>query len=228
MRLSIVMATRRDKDLLHKCIKSLNDKAKGAVELILGMDYDAVVPVDRSKYNNLSIITVLREQSDNMTEDYYNMLARVTSGDMIMPFTDDATMLTRHYDLILEKALKPYPMFLGDTKNNMRRKDEPFASFPVISRQSVELLGWFMFPYFRAWDTDKLTYSIYKQAGLVVDCQKVVIRHNWGVEDEAHVKMKRVYAEDVSGKGCAPVVVTKEVQMLRKYSSLINKSNGSV
>jgi hypothetical protein len=222
MSLSIVMATRGRPDSLSKCLHSLDANAVGDIEVILGMDYDAPVPVDHSLYPKLNILTFLRYQSDNMTEDYLNIMARMAKGTMIMAYTDDAVMLTNGYDRILADKLSKKALFLGDTKDNMREvHGNNFTSFPVISRESIDLLGWFMFPYYRAWSADKLTYSIYDDAKLVVDCLDVVSHHNWGVDDTAHSKMKRIFSEDMLEKGVAPVDVTKYVHLLSSFNKMI-------
>lgn len=107
-------------------------------------------------------------------------LAKKASGEFIFIINDDIEMLSLGWDDIAYKVLSSFQdgIVYGKTHDNScdKERTSEYASFPIVSKKSVEILGYFMHPDYYSLGGDVHLWRIYHSLNRVVDVP-VFIRH---------------------------------------------------
>jgi hypothetical protein len=107
-------------------------------------------------------------------------LARQATGKYILILNDDTEIQTYLWDANAWDVLEQYPdgIVYGYTDCNSADKEgsAEYASFPIVSKKSVDILGYFMHPAFTSLGGDVHLWRIYNELGRVVDTG-IQIRH---------------------------------------------------
>lgn len=142
--ISILCPTRGRPEWLARMVQSVRDTSSG-VEVCCYVDED-----DGAYQDYLKTEGVLFHQGPRLTHsDYYNKLAELASGDLLMMAGDDAIYRTPGWDAMVEEAFAACPdkilMVHGD---DLGPNGKVFATHPIISRRWVDIVGRFTPPYF--------------------------------------------------------------------------------
>lgn len=129
--ISVLVPSRRRAVMLENSLRSLGNKD---IEILVYVDND---DPQISGYISLSsdIVTILIGKRYGYTQlhEYYNALARLSKGDWLMLWNDDALMQTDNWTETLHTPLMPEVInFDSNPMNNL---------FPLISRQMYETMG---------------------------------------------------------------------------------------
>ena len=210
-KISILIPTRHHVKLLKKSIDSLvlNSKYPDRLEILLAIDEDDVESKSFIYYDHGLGVRVERcvtSRRDGVVPYYNNLINRFT-GDVVMVWSDENIMHTRHWDKILHKQVgkKRWKIWMGrafdyaEEKGNLRSRSgnpitgKPFACFPILSREVINILGYVMPVKFRVWGSDLYLDSLMTHVGRVIEMNKIEIETAL-VDKEARWK---TYHEDV-------------------------------
>jgi hypothetical protein len=194
--LSIIVPTRDSVQNLEKLF--LTSIAKNTyninnIELVFVADKDDDTTI-HFLHNNKFIKAlkfvkiIIREQSNNITKDYYNTGAKQSTGFFVMVGADDIQITTPLYDKILEKMKhgiiqkegsgKKYFLLVQTTGCSVVG-DAGACPFPIITRDSINLLGYFLAPeIIPGWGPDWYIHKIYNTLHKVaLPATPINIRH---------------------------------------------------
>jgi len=145
--ISILLPTRKRKTALEQSVKSLLSLAdNGAnIEFVIAVDKD---DSDTENYvKGKKFINLLKKYktSENILTFeplgylnlyvYVNECAKMSQGNQLMFWNDDAEMLTKGWDTIIDKNAN----YFGCLRMPCVNMNHPFALFPIIPRKWLEL-----------------------------------------------------------------------------------------
>ncbi len=184
---SLLLNSRKRAQLLLGLFDNLVEKTENLndIEVLVNFDSDDVESL--RFMSNLSAVqhpinTVLKFEfcyRDQQLTKSYNKMASFSSGDFLFVMNDDARIETQNWDTISYPILKEFGNIVyGRTTCNSvdHHPSLQYASFPIISRNGYESLGFFLPEELPTLGGDVLIYRIYEEAKKVVDVP-VHLRH---------------------------------------------------
>jgi hypothetical protein len=166
---SIVLPSRERPDVLETLLQSLQATTAdlGAIECLVAFDKDDKSTADRvHEFTCRFLFTefVPCDRQDNLSEGYYNRLARMAKGRFIQVMNDDCRFLTPQWDSLAIPAMEAYAAQFPDRVAYGKCDDglgTGYACFPTLTREAVESLGWFFHPEFRTWAADIHLHAVF-------------------------------------------------------------------
>lgn len=130
--ISLLIPSRGRVSMLRENIQSWKDRH---VEILVAIDDDDPQKDEYFYIRGISVYIMERHGYQNLHE-YYNFLAKASSGDWLMLGNDDATMLTKNWTnkILQEDAKIPQVLNVWNERDNL---------FPIISRAWYEATGHF-------------------------------------------------------------------------------------
>lgn len=208
VRISVLIPTRHRLVELRKCLDNLADLADRPqdIEVILGIDIDDV-DSRAFQYRRMKIKQVLFEKREEGVVGYFNGL-KDFSGDVCWVYSDENILHTKHWDSIILKFYDSLPMkiwmaktfdyVLGEDKNGkyMGVAHSPvthkrFGCFPIITKETVQTLGYIYPPYFRFWGADSTYDSIMKTVGRSLEINEIQVQTEWIGSDSKKAKYQQ-------------------------------------
>jgi hypothetical protein len=129
--ISVLVPSRRRAVMLAESIRSLGTED---IEILVYVDND---DPQMDGYISLTsdIVTILIGKRYGYTQlhEYYNTLARLSKGDWLMVWNDDAEMMTPGWTKLLHRPIQPEVINFDTNKQN--------NLFPLISRQMYQAMG---------------------------------------------------------------------------------------
>lgn len=192
MDFSLIFATRSRIDLLEGLFKSLaaTTTVPSLVEVMPIIDdddfqtHESVGKLTRM-LPNFRVSFKSRPRSKMLNEDYINWGARHSNGKYIFILNDDVIFKIPNWDrLSFEKlnsylADKPDGVVYGLTDDGMDQlrveQKLQYTGFPIISRESLEALGYAMHPSFSSWGADIDLFSVYEGVDRICDLKSEVL-----------------------------------------------------
>lgn len=218
MKFTFILPTRGKFEDLVKSVYSFINSAKNRenVDFLIVIDID---DEDRSKIesvfkdDNVKVLVTLR--SNNWCNDYVNWACYKSTGDIVGIITDDVEMETYHWDQIIIDKIKDREHFLIDCFDSTHEdEDASFPRFPMISRKSIETIGFFFYPQVRMWPADKIIFNLYNACELVVECHDVKLTHyHLPNNDISKTRFWNIFQEDIAN-GTLPVNIAREKWLL--------------
>ena len=112
MNFSLIFPTRERPELLTNLLQSLDDNTsnKKEVEILIAKDKCDETDVWSivKKFDKLNISVYEVDRSTNFSRDYYNFLARQSSGNFIWALNDDVEFPQKFWDITLNSELELY------------------------------------------------------------------------------------------------------------------------
>lgn len=145
MKISVLIPSRGRPSYLDAAISSIFDKAldPGNVEVVVKLDagddeyfkYQSMLDRPAIQDRRKNILVVLSKRGSGYKDNgrFYNECAAVSSGEYLIPFVDDAVILTNTWDQALIQACTGKEFFVGHGKVKDNFQDYAW-SFPVIPR----------------------------------------------------------------------------------------------
>jgi len=189
---SLILNSRNRVELLRNFFYSVLDKTSN-IE-----DIEILVSFDNDDYNSLNFINhiftnphhqswcddiayVLKYEfifRNRNLHERINNLAKKAIGKYIVLLNDDVEFLTPNWDLIytkLEDSSFPYK-YISTKCNSADHGPEPYSSFPIISRNTVDKLGCLIPEEAVGLGGDVLIYRIFAKYGYIIDSD-ITFRH---------------------------------------------------
>lgn len=148
-KISVILPTRNRTTGLNLSIKSLINRAADPkiLEILLAFDLDDYIGLAFFNENlkqwiidegcDLKILISPRLGYLHLNE-YCNMLAKISKGDWIMMWNDDAIMDTDNWDQHIIKYTDQFKILSVITHN-----EHPNTIFPIVPKEYVQILGFF-------------------------------------------------------------------------------------
>lgn len=184
---SLLLNSRKRPQLLFDMINNIVEKTSNLddIEVLVNFDSDDIWSLrfiaDLSSIEH-PINKILKFEfrfRDHQLTKSYNRLASFSSGEFLFVMNDDARIETDNWDALSYPILKEFgPISYGRTSCNSvdHHPTLKYASFPIISRQGYECLGFFLPEELPTLGGDVLIYRIYEDANKVVDIP-INLRH---------------------------------------------------
>lgn len=158
---SIVIPTKGRNPGLKNSIDSIISNSLNTEKLEIFLIYDKGDDLTKGVINELKlkykkIITIIEVNIDydnrNMSRDYLNPSALKANGKYIIGLGDDTLLITKHWDFILKEAIEE---FLTDKPDRIayvtiddeaprQRKLYSYCAFPLLTRETVQVLDGYM------------------------------------------------------------------------------------
>lgn len=172
MKISFVIPSRNRQTLLKNCIDSIfntSDKPENIDVLVIGdnddTSYDKFEP-----RNNVTLIQ--RERSVWWQRDYNNFGHSQTKGDLLWGLNDDCEIVTEKWDTILVNLVKDIynqqkdkiayiGMLDGTHREFSKHSHQSSCCFPILTRETFNVLECFMPEEIHMWGGDVALYEIF-------------------------------------------------------------------
>ena len=179
-KISLLCPTRGRGNKLQSLCENLMDTCKSVRnwEIVFIWDTDDLITTQwlgycRSAFAGMNMRVMCREHSDNLSEDYFNWAIRsgVARGRLYWVVGDDVRMMTGEWDRVVIDGVEEYyrdkPDRIGlcfardlhpTDKSNIGYE---WGCFPILTKETVECLGWFFPKEFVTWEADVIMAKIF-------------------------------------------------------------------
>lgn len=204
-RYAIVIPSRKRTNLLAHCLASIDEhtKYKDRTVIFLEIDEDdkETIQYIENRKNPIKIFAYAHDRTDYLS-GYYNKGAMEVCGVdnwFVWGFNDDAEILTKNWDQILNETITEHRMFKPDGIDYIftnvfdgKSTIDNFCPFPLISTKCIRLLGFLLPPEIYTHGADIALYDIYKDLCIPsVLKTSIQIAHN-SINDMTHGEMLKI------------------------------------
>lgn len=182
---TIVLCSRKREKYLIDCLNHIEQNSKSNLEVLIGCDIDDtryldLAPKLEQQYGFAKFVFRTRMFS---IQDYLNFLALSSNSKYVFGINDDVNIISKCWDINAIQILESENAYYGLTgDNSIDRVSKDYSGAPIIAREAIKKLGWFMEPRYANHGSDVVTYRIYKEAGKIADLSQIVkwdhILHN--------------------------------------------------
>ena len=204
-KISILLPTRERPELVTKSIVSLLGNAKDPtrIEVLIAIDDDDIVSQHFFKSNawydvanafpgtQFDVFQTQRYGYLGLFR-YVNFLAKQSTGDFLMFWNDDATMLTEDWD----KSIDANKDYFGLLRMPCINHQHPFALFPIIPRKWVDLFGCVSLVNHSDW----WIYNVCKPIGRVKDIPVDVFHNRADITGENNDEVYKTNSYALDGR----------------------------
>lgn len=229
IKFSLITPLRNQHDLFETLMHTLKNSTENPkeVEVLICVDDDDIPTINKTetwkeKYTFTNLEFFIVKRSEHFTRDYVNFLAKKAQGRFVMNINADSEFVTHHWDDRIYKAMDKACQSSGDevwmglVKDGLRRDGEDklfpnFSCWPLVSKSSIDFLGYFLDERFKIWGPDHFIVQPYRRLNRLVSLTHVLIDHN-SVHSGKRVSdgnFERFHKIDTEN----PFVLTEEVVM---------------
>jgi hypothetical protein len=237
---------------LHKLVESVFGLAKDpdSVELILMYDSDDPETEDyinlrKEKLpnivgNKVQITPEMRQAGLNIHDLFFNPAARLARGKYVWGTGNDVEIRTQDWDVILEEGIEE---FLTDKPDRLcytiinhdelvTKLDTKACTFPVFTREHVEVVGGTMPNEITSWGADQAMFHIYQMLcrnRILNLSDRVKVLHHSYHTGRTHGEEESPNLSGTEGDEIAYTLSTK-VQFLSRnqYLNYVNRLNNRI
>ena len=211
MKFSLFLNTRHRVGLLADLLQSIEKSTDQPedVEILLGIDkddYDTVNFIDHLEMviSNLDLKDNICFYADNRPTNLHvkmNFLASQSTGDYLFVLNDDVQFITTGWDTLLLETIRKqtkepdniYYVGVSDTSidKDSDYSEQNYASFPILTREAYDALGYFMSEKFVGLGADVHLWRVFNDLGRCIYVPEVILDH------VRHNTMDKVLAPDV-------------------------------
>lgn len=208
MNFTIFLNTRGRVEQFKRCLEIAESKTKdkNLVEFIVKADTDDLETVNFLKSletrNTFNFKTIISERPESLCSSF-NVMAKMATGKYLFVLTDDAEIMTQDWDEIALNKIKAYQkgnaitddIIYGMTSDTSidKPKGQAYASFPIISKKAVDVLGIFMYDSFHGFGGDSSIIRVYAGVKRIVDLTEIQLDHVY------NNNIFRIMAPDLTG-----------------------------
>ncbi len=204
MKFSLILNSRGRVPQFVKFVNSIFEKTRdlNSIEILVRIDKDDKQMLEFYErqlkphpYPNMLFLVGERPKNLHVSLNY---LAKHSIGKYIFVLNDDVLIDSPDWDTLsfskLESAKSKDGIIYGRTHDNSVDKPpgSQYASFPIISREGYETLGFVMHQDFVGLGGDNAIYKVYNSVGKVVDLPEVKIDHVF------HNSLSKIFLPDAT------------------------------
>lgn len=209
MNTSVLIPSRGRVSLLKNFLQSFVEKTDdlNQVEFLIKIDDDDVgsgyEQMLSENFKNLHYHLFVETRSSNLSQDYYNYLAKQAQGKVLWAVNDDCVLNTFHWDTILLSLRNQYKtdgkIFYFNVSVAGHSQNE-FSPFPMLTREFVESMGYFHHHLIRTWDADIILWNCFNTLKNVFSTNRMVpaqeinlfhVNHAGDIGDETQEGMRK-------------------------------------
>lgn len=239
MNFSLILNSRKRPRFLLDFIKSVENgvEDKSKVEILVRIDEDDQESLKLAEYRfNFNIDFYCGERPKNLHKTI-NELAFEAKGKNIFVCNDDMRITTKSWDSIIVNKIEEYKknnnikdnIYYCKTNCNSADRDHAkgYCSFPIISKEAVETIGFFMHDSFVGLGADHGIYRVYKSINRIIDLQEIKIDHilHRTIED---VMKPDLTALEMRNNSSANWVNPESLDLSDQVTKLKNKINEKI
>lgn len=240
MNFSLLVPTRKRQQSLLQMLDSVKATAAKPekIEVLIAHDIDERFhqsTIKKIHSTDLNTQIFKRERSSFLNEDYYNWLAKKSTGKYLWPIGDDVRFLTPNWDTILseeiEKELqnKPDRILYIETEDGTEAKH---CCFPLVTREVLNFFGQIFHPSILTWGADRTLYEVMGHPSIkrTLKVMRVSLDHisyhdgKAPMDETAKSVRNRFMSDPQQHNRVTAFIVPKQIELLAKY--LTEKSNG--
>jgi len=152
------------------------------------------IEICKDKFPEMNISYYVRERTEFLNRDYFNWGTKFAKGKYFWVVGDDLEFILPHWDRAVFDCLDKYCGRYFDSlipiKNDRIvyiniKCDTPkpveveydFSCFPIISREAVETVGFFMIPEIPSWCSDYTIALLYNQTNRIMETPVQTFKH---------------------------------------------------
>ena len=195
-----MLPSRMRPESLQRSVESLMDLARDAsqVEVIVVADADDNSTAYAARSLGCRVLRT-RRHGYAALHNYYNYAARVSRGDYLILWNDDAVMQTCQWDWVLT-SIRPTAWVA-----NLQSQHSPVSCFPAVRREFYTTLGHLSLNT----HVDSWIQAVARQVGVDVEVPIYVDHQNAGVtgahEDDTRRDALRVVEQTQAAFGSSPM-----------------------
>ena len=147
----------------------------------------------KARFPKIHMSHYARERTEFLNRDYFNWALQFAKGKLFWVFGDDLEMVHSEWDKAIFDYLYNFWKGRDDRIAYISVKcdtptppgiDHPFACFPIMSREAVEKVGFFMIPEIPSWCSDYAISKLYYESNRLMTMKEQLVKHI-GVETGA-------------------------------------------
>ena len=158
-----------------------------------------------------------------------NALAYKSKSEIIMYTSDDQVYIDHGWDSRLDQEVAKYPDRIFCIWFNDGWESENFCTFPIVSRKRIEILGYFLFPFFEHFFTDTWIWMLAKSVDRAIYIPEVLVEHrHWKIgksEKDKTYERNATFEEDSRHSRDRAVIDQFERYFLADVKLLQNSMN---
>jgi len=189
MDFSIILNSRGRPGTLFGLLESIFFRAEdsASTQVLIRVDNDDIrtlqtIPLIKSSFDN--VIIEGGERPNNL-HDSINDLAQKASGKYVFVVNDDVVFLTDDWDVKIskkiEEKLEQYEdriLYVGVSDTSVDKANhQKYASFPILTKEAVDSLGYFMSNYFVGLGGDVHLYRVFEKIERILLIEDVKLDH---------------------------------------------------
>ena len=244
MNFTVMIPSRKRQHMLAVLLPSVFKTAmfKDKVEVLVTYDNDDRSTIDalprlQELVKDYNVQFISRDRHYSINDSYYNMMASRATGKYLIAVNDDTVFLQTSWDALALIKIEDYlqthkdGIFYGITNDkeveSKRNESNWFSCFPLISKKTVEVLGFFFDPAFPKDGADWDIVETFREIGRILDLRnEIVIEH---ISFRSGRRTKDLLDEDIieipnEHTASAGLNKTKNVNTLREYIDNYGKS----
>ena len=190
---SLCVPTRERPQHVERLIGTLKDTIDDTsrVEILFRIDDDDMLSqcyignlIER--FPELSIQMFVGKRTDFLNKDYFNALSKEANGEYHWVMGDDVVFVHKSWDThILEKIdsffykKRDEIAYVNIIDNTPLPPgvDFKYANFPLISKEAIEVIGFFMPPTINSWSSDYLIHLPYFKVKRIIELDHCILNH---------------------------------------------------
>ncbi len=191
MRILTICPTKNRTHQVKEMIASFNRTSTENNTLILGINAE---DEDIFEYRKLSVTKSLCKANSTVTEVINSIWKENPGYDFYHITNDDVVYETKGWDTKFAHILDEYGHGIAYGNDTIQGKN--LCTFPFISSEILDALGWAQLPALNRYCGDSVFNFIGKQCSCLYYLDGVTIRHNWGgANSEVHKSDMEKFAE---------------------------------
>lgn len=156
----IIIISRKRYSLLASCLESVLDNSSGNVKIYVGCDSDD--PQTKEVAKKYGATVAVAKPSINRHQSLLSPICQHVDCDYIFNINDDVEIQTKDFDIVIQETIEEFlkdkpdrivygrcneswpPKYAPIKKNMEEHQGFKYACYPIMTRETVKCLGFFM------------------------------------------------------------------------------------
>jgi hypothetical protein len=177
-KISVLVPTRKRLQFLAEMLKSFNETVDNPdqAEIVFWCDSDDTETIEYLCKTFHKIIIGSRNEGYKSLPSFYNDMARIAKGDLLMCCNDDVQFKTKGWPTIILQEANKYPDGIFNFGVNVGLNDDKFP-FSIVSKKLLDILGFINDE--RLLFSDIFLLDLTKHFNRAIRINSVTIFHDW-------------------------------------------------
>jgi len=175
IKFSLILNSRGRSNLLKNLLESIKNTTSNLdeIEVLISCDDDDLETLWLLENSEYRFIKVEYIERDRNLHRRINRLANVADGEFIWILNDDVEIITKNWDSLCYSLINIYSNSIIYCRTSCDSVDKEghaqYSSFPMLSKISVNKLGFFMPDFIVGLGGDVVLYRIFEDSNKIID-----------------------------------------------------------